>query len=101
MKSLEQIAQELSNAVLNAATEEGTYNVTLAALQQRKQEHEAQVASLTKERDEAREDVKRLDWLAIEVANGVIGRLVYLVNKVADGKTLRAAITQAMTGGTE
>lgn len=92
-----------------------------------KDQHEAQVARLTKERDNAREDVKRLDWLESAswehpLSGNGIGifpcqsahtgqRYIHLHGLgeedgsnlgeeiTGSSSSLRAAITQAMTGG--
>lgn len=110
-----QLAEELSAEVLERA--------------QDAREHEAQVARLTKERDNAREDVKRLDWLESASwehplsGNGIAifpcqsahtgQRYIHLHGLgeedgsnlgeeiTGSSPTLRAAITQAMTGGAE
>lgn len=81
----------------------------LAALQQREQQHEAQVATLVDEKcklaallEDAREDVKRLDWLQNNYQEiERMGGKWWSVNIEDWSPTLRAAITQAMTGGAD
>jgi len=41
-------------------------------------------------------DTEMLDWIEREMASGVIGRWVYLANKIHKGEHLREAITTAM-----
>lgn len=126
MKTIEQIAQDLSNRIpSDLLSPKDVEELILAALQQLSQEHEAQVASLIKERDDvtrlledAREDVKRLDWLETApkedespwptwTSDGwVIVEMIGMHTRCAGPiqttlPTLRAAITQAMAGGTE
>lgn len=54
-------------------------------------------AKVMQDRDEARKDTARLDWLDCELGPGYIGALVRIANLMHNQPNFRAAIDEAMT----